>query len=98
MMKYMKRLALLLVPMFALPLVQAQSLPEGDGKRLVEEVCTGCHGLDAVVSTHETKEGWQAIVDYMVSRGATAKDEDLKTIVEYLAKNFPKEAKKIGAK
>jgi cytochrome c5 len=94
----MKRLAMLLIPVYALPLIHAQNLPEGEGKRLVEEVCTGCHGLDAVTSQRATKEGWQSIVDYMVARGATAKDEDIKIIVEYLAKNFPPESKKIGGK
>jgi mono/diheme cytochrome c family protein len=88
----MKKLALL-VPVFVGALVWAQDLPDGEGKKLVTEVCSGCHGLDVVVSQHASKEGWQSIVDYMIQRGASAKDEEVKIMVEYLAKNFPPEKK-----
>ena len=90
----MKKAAFLLVPFVIAAIVLAQDLPEGNGKKLVQEVCSGCHGLDVVVSQHADKEGWQSIVDYMVQRGASAKDDEIAIMVEYLAKNFPKEAKK----
>lgn len=45
--------------------------------------------MDVVVSQHATKDGWQSIVDYMVSRGATGTPEEIATMVDYLAKNFP---------
>ncbi len=81
----------LLIPFFAVSLtvVQAQDLPAGKGKELVENTCGSCHGLDVVVAQHATKDGWASIVDYMVSRGATGTPDEIKTIVEYLAKNFP---------
>ncbi len=81
----------LLIPFVAasLTLVQAQDLPAGKGKELVENSCGSCHGLDVVVAQHATKDGWSSIVDYMVSRGATGTPDEIKTIVEYLAKNFP---------
>lgn len=85
----MKPVALLLP--FLLPLVQAQDLPAGKGKKLVEDVCAACHGLDVVVTQHATKEGWASIVADMMNRGASATDEQVKTIVEYLAANFGKE-------
>jgi competence ComEA-like helix-hairpin-helix protein len=90
MMKNMNRAALL-IPFLALSLTvaQAQDLPAGKGKDLVENTCGSCHGLDVVVSQHATKDGWSSIVDYMVSRGATGTPEELATIVDYLAKNFP---------
>jgi mono/diheme cytochrome c family protein len=81
------------VPFLAVALLWGQDLPEGDGKKLVQEVCSGCHGLDVVVSQRANKEGWQSIVDYMVQRGASAKDDEIAKMVEYLAKNFPKETK-----
>jgi len=89
-MKNMNR-ALLLTPFLAasLAVAQAQDLPAGKGKELVENTCGSCHGLDVVVAQHATKDGWSSIVDYMVSRGATGTPEEIKTIVEYLAKNFP---------
>lgn len=81
----------LLIPFVAasLTLVQAQDLPAGKGKDLVENTCGSCHGLDVVVAQHATHDGWASIVDYMVSRGATGTPDEIKTIVDYLAKNFP---------
>jgi competence ComEA-like helix-hairpin-helix protein len=81
----------LLIPFVAasLTLLQAQDLPAGKGKELVENTCGSCHGLDVIVAQHATKDGWASIVDYMVSRGATGTPDEIKTIVEYLAKNFP---------
>ena len=70
------------------PLVQAQDLPEGKGKDLVEQVCGACHGTDLVSSRRATKQGWSYIVDDMVSRGASATNEQIAQINEYLAKNF----------
>jgi cytochrome c5 len=63
-------------------------LPEGEGKQVTERVCAACHGIDTVVSERHTKAEWQRISDDMVSRGADATDEDVKTIVDYLTKNF----------
>ena len=90
MITYMNRAALL-IPFLAMSLAvaQAQDLPAGKGKELVENTCGSCHGLDVVVAQHATKDGWASIVDYMVSRGATGTPEEITTIVEYLAKNFP---------
>ena len=86
----MNRAALLIAFLAAsLALVQAQDLPSGKGKDLVENACGSCHGLDVVVAQRATKDGWASIVDYMVSRGATGTPEELATIVDYLAKNFP---------
>jgi competence protein ComEA len=94
-MKNMNRAALLISFLVAsLTLVQAQDLPAGKGKDLVENTCGSCHGLDVVVAQHATKDGWASIVDYMVSRGATGTPEEIQTIVEYLAKNFPAVATK----
>jgi mono/diheme cytochrome c family protein len=65
-------------------------LPDGPGKALVERVCSGCHGLESVVRARNTKERWNTIVDDMVSRGATATDDEADQIVNYLAANFSK--------
>ena len=90
MMKHMNRAALFICFVaVSLAVAQAQDLPPGKGKDLVENTCGSCHGLDVVVAQHATKDGWQSIVDYMVSRGATGTPAELSTIVDYLAKNFP---------
>jgi competence protein ComEA len=90
MMKNMNRAALLISFLAAsLTLAQAQDLPAGKGKDLVENTCGSCHGLDVVVAQHATKDGWASIVDYMVSRGASGTPAEIATIVDYLAKNYP---------
>jgi competence ComEA-like helix-hairpin-helix protein len=94
-MKNMNRAALLISFLaVSVTLAQAQDLPAGKGKDLVENTCGSCHGLDVVVAQHATKDGWASIVDYMVSRGASGTPEEIATIVDYLAKNFPAAATK----
>ncbi|HJT89688.1 MAG TPA: hypothetical protein VJ732_17585 [Bryobacteraceae bacterium] len=87
----MKRLVVLIAPLFAFCLAQAQDLPAGKGKDLVEKICQDCHGLDVIVSQTASKDGWQSIVDSMVERGASGTKDELNTIVEYLAKSFPEQ-------
>jgi competence protein ComEA len=86
----MKRLTLIVpVLVFSIvPMVHAQDLPEGKGKDVLESVCGACHGTDLVASRRATKEGWSYLVDDMVSRGASATNEQIATILDYLAKNL----------
>jgi quinoprotein glucose dehydrogenase len=66
-------------------------LPDAPGKALVQRTCGGrCHGLDTVVGMRRDRAAWTAMVDNMVSRGATAKDYEVKQIVAYLAAHFGK--------
>jgi hypothetical protein len=78
---------------FIAAILCAQDLPEGEGKKTLEKVCTSCHDLGVVTSQRNTKETWQMIVDGMVQSGATASSDEITTIVDYLAKNFGPEAK-----
>jgi competence ComEA-like helix-hairpin-helix protein len=63
-------------------------LPGGPAKKTVAAVCGACHDLDTAVGMRRTKEGWQATVDAMVNRGARATDEEINTVLEYLARYF----------
>ena len=81
-------LAVSLMTVALVPLAQAQDLPEGKGKDLVEQVCGACHGTDLVASRRATKDGWSYIVDDMVSRGASATNDQIAQINAYLAKNL----------
>ena len=90
----MMKVSLLLLSMAVAPiLILGQTLPDGAGKALVETQCASCHGLEQVAQHKDTKDGWSTVVDYMVSRGMAATDEEVKTMVEYLAKSFPNEPK-----
>lgn len=68
-------------------------LPPGDGKVIVERACIGCHALKVVTSKRATPEQWSTVVDQMVSRGAEVDDDEIETLVAYLSKNFPANAK-----
>jgi hypothetical protein len=81
--------ALLTLGIAAFP-VCAQDLPDGPGKETVMTVCTACHGLEDIVASRHSKADWKKVVEKMVSFGAEAKEEEVETIVNYLAKNFGK--------
>jgi competence ComEA-like helix-hairpin-helix protein len=67
------------------------SLPEGEGKDIVETVCTQCHGLDYVTSTKKTAAGWKSTVDNMVeAEGAPLTEDEIDVVVQYLSRNFGK--------
>jgi mono/diheme cytochrome c family protein len=68
--------------------VQAQDLPEGKGKDVVEKTCAACHGLDAIVTMHAPKDAWSDVVNDMKSRGAEGSAADFDTIIAYLGKYF----------
>jgi competence protein ComEA len=86
----MKRLTLFVPCLISalVPLAQAQDLPEGKGKDVLEQVCGACHGTDLIASRRATKQGWSYLVDDMVARGASATNEQIQTINEYLSKNL----------
>ena len=66
-------------------------LPEGRGKTIVQRTCGGvCHGIEAVTGVRRNRAAWVAMVDNMVARGAKAKDSEVKSIVDYLVRNFGK--------
>jgi competence protein ComEA len=77
------------VALFVLPLAAAE-LPDGPGKAILLKACVGCHKADAFQEYRHTKDEYQSIVIRMGARGAAANAEELQTIAEYLAKNFPK--------
>ena len=66
----------------------AQTLPEGDGKKLLETACTSCHGIDGVTRLKLNKEGWEGLVSSMVSNGAQVDTKDFPVLIDYLVKNF----------
>jgi len=82
------------------PSVRAQGLPDGPGRKTFEDTCGGCHGADIVVGSQGNKERWADTVDAMKARGATASDDDFKTIIAYLSKYFgnPVNVNKAAAK
>ena len=69
---------------------QPASLPDGEGKRLVESACTSCHGINLITRSagYDTAQEWRDIVASMVEL-ADAQEE---TVVNYLVTHFPEKA------
>jgi hypothetical protein len=71
---------------------RAQNLPEGDGKAVVQKLCSTCHPAERGASVRLTREGWQDVMTRMVGLGLKGTDEELNTALEYLATHFKGEA------
>jgi competence ComEA-like helix-hairpin-helix protein len=78
---------LTLLGSFALA-ASAQSLPPGKGKAIVAQDCVGCHAMKVVTSKRASKQQWSTLVDQMITRGANVDDDEVETVVDYLARNF----------
>lgn len=59
------------------------------GKALMEAQCARCHGLNIVTDQRNTRAGWEQVVVRMFSHGYTAKERDVQTIIDYLARAYP---------
>jgi cytochrome c5 len=75
-----------------------QELPEGEGKKLLEERCTGCHSLKPVVSLKQRQGAWKELVVKMVGYGAQLDDKEVDVATEYLTKHFGPETSAAAAK
>jgi competence protein ComEA len=63
-------------------------LPEGPGKKLVEDICGFCHSAARIQGYAFTRDQWENVIKGMVSEGAPVTDEEFSLILDYLAKNF----------
>jgi len=64
-------------------------LPEGEGKQLVQGLCTMCHDLGLVVATRRGPDDWQRYtVNMLRQNGIKVPEQNQKIIVSYLNQNF----------
>ena len=63
-------------------------LPEGNGKPIATEYCQDCHRLTNMTNAHKTADEWRDTVQLMMDRGARLPEDQIDTLVPYLAKNF----------
>ena len=75
-------------PGINLPPQKPVTLPDGNGKQLVQTRCALCHDLERVAEVKRKKADWAPIIANMVAWGAPATPEEAKTITDYLAANF----------
>lgn len=80
----------LLLALVALTAHAADPLPAGPGKAVLLKVCSDCHGPEVITGMGHDRDGWKEIVDEMVDKGAVATPAQLKEIIDYLQKAFPK--------
>jgi virginiamycin B lyase len=65
---------------------QQRTLPDGEGKPMVEAVCASCHGVNSIFGSAGYDEaGWRHVVGAMIA----LPDTQARTVTAYLAKNFP---------
>ena len=84
-------LSLCLGALFASMLIGAgeNTLPQGSGREIVQSTCAQCHGLNRIVNSGYSREGWTNVVAMMVNMGAKLSPDQVATVVAYLSKNFP---------
>ena len=80
---------LMSLPLLTLPVLAADELPDGAGKEVIAKHCSGCHQGVALSRYQKTHEEWDSIVTRMGQRTAASREE-LSTLTDYLAANFPK--------
>jgi virginiamycin B lyase len=71
----------------------AQDLPDGNGKEIVQTICTSCHDLEPITSSGFSKDDWDLVVKNMIMMGASLKAEQAVLVTNYLATNFPPKPK-----
>lgn len=89
------RSGFLLVSLLSLPAIAMadapDALPEGEGRDIVEYVCTQCHDLLQVTQARKTPDQWQYLVTQMMNQGAPIEEYEVETVVRYLAEHFGNE-------
>ena len=88
----------LTVAFATLSIAVPQELPEGEGKKLLEERCAGCHSLKPVVSLKQSQGAWKELIVKMVGNGAQLDGKEVDVATEYLAKYFGPESSAAAAK
>ena len=71
------------------PPVLSQSLPDGPGRKELDNVCGACHGAEAVLGVGRMdRDGWQQKVFQMIGPGTPEDQPTIKAIVDYLVTNL----------
>jgi virginiamycin B lyase len=65
---------------------QQIQLPEGDGREIVQVMCSQCHSLNMLANSGGyTHDGWKKLIASMVA----LRSEQAELVAAYLAKNYP---------
>src|SRR5437870_7903185 len=75
------------------PAASQTELPEGNGKTAVQKYCVQCHDLGSVTRSGYDQAGWRNSIHMMINVGAALPADEIDTVTQYLAKNFPEKQK-----
>jgi competence protein ComEA len=65
-----------------------EGMPDGPGKDVTVKACGTCHEARRAASVRLTRDGWAAVIDGMMKRGAKVSDEEFPIVLDYLATHF----------
>ena len=82
----------LTVSLGTLSMAAPQELPDGEGKKLLEERCVHCHTLRPVVDLRQSGDAWKKLLVRMVVYGAQLNDKEVDVATEYLTKHLAPES------
>lgn len=63
-------------------------LPDGEGKDVTVKACGTCHEARRAASVRLTRDGWAAVIDGMMKRGAKVSSDEFPVILDYLSTHF----------
>ena len=69
-----------------------EGLPDGPGRDVTVRSCGVCHDPRRAASVRLTRDGWAAVMDGMIARGAKISETDYPVVLDYLATHFLGEA------
>jgi mono/diheme cytochrome c family protein len=70
------------------PTVAMQS-PQADARAVVQKICgSTCHALERATVSPRSRAQWEDVISKMISMGAKGTDEELATVLNYLATNY----------
>lgn len=82
----------LLAGLTLLTVAAEADLPPGPGRAATIRVCGRCHSPERAASLHQNHYAWEETITKMVKLGAQGSDDEFEAILEYLSKNFAREA------
>jgi competence ComEA-like helix-hairpin-helix protein len=74
-------------------------LPDDEGKDVVIHMCQSCHPMETITTPRYSEARWASVVDDMIAFGVQGSEEDIETVIRYLAKHFgPEKTREAGTK
>ena len=67
------------------PALAQDLLPDGPGREVTVQACSGCHGVDFFVGVPRSRTDWETSIIKMMNRGLKISDSDYAIVADYLA-------------